>query len=116
MFFLELSCFFNDTVDVGNLFSGSYVFSKTNLNIWKFVGHVLLKPGLELPIKAHKMTNLSLFSLKYTYLLWNQEIKSLFGVIFSHLHNDILIKPGSPAFQADALTSDPPGKPNRNQV
>ena len=45
--FLELSCFFNDPVDVGNLFSGSSVFSKTNLNIWKFMVHVLLKPGLE---------------------------------------------------------------------
>ena len=45
--FLELSCFFNDPEDVGNLISGSYVFSKTSLNIWKFTVHVLLKPGLE---------------------------------------------------------------------
>ena len=45
--FLELSYFFNDPVDVGNLISGSYAFSKTNLNIWKFMLHVLLKPGLE---------------------------------------------------------------------
>ena len=45
--FLELSCFFNDPVDVGNLISGSSAFSKSNLNIWKFVVHVLLKPGLE---------------------------------------------------------------------
>ena len=45
--FLELSCFFNDLVDVGNLISGSSVFSKTSLNIWKFTFHVLLKPGLE---------------------------------------------------------------------
>ena len=44
---LELSCFFNDQVDVGNLISGSSVFSKTSLNIWKFIIHVLLKPGLE---------------------------------------------------------------------
>ena len=45
--FLELSCFFNDTADVGNLISGSSAFSKSNLNIWKFMGHVLWKPGLE---------------------------------------------------------------------
>ena len=45
--FLELSCFFDDTVDVGNLISGSFAFSKTNLNIWKFTVHELLKPGLE---------------------------------------------------------------------
>ena len=45
--FLELSCFFHDLVDVGNLISGSSAFSKTSLNIWKFTVHVLLKPGLE---------------------------------------------------------------------
>ena len=45
--FLELSCFFHDPVDVGNLISGSSAFSKTTLNIWKFMVHVLLKPGLE---------------------------------------------------------------------
>ena len=45
--FLELSCFFNDPADVGNLISGSSAFSKTCLNIWKFSVHVLLKPALE---------------------------------------------------------------------
>ena len=45
--FLELSCFFGDPVDVGNLISGSSAFSKTSLNIWNFMVHVLLKPGLE---------------------------------------------------------------------
>ena len=45
--FLELSCFFDDPVDVGNLISGSPAFSKTSLNIWKFTVHILLKPGLE---------------------------------------------------------------------
>ena len=44
--FLELFCFFNDPTDVGNLISGSSAFSKTSLNIWKFMVHVLLKPGL----------------------------------------------------------------------
>jgi len=45
--FLELSCFFYDPADVGNLISGSSASSKTSLNIWKFTVHVLLKPGLE---------------------------------------------------------------------
>ena len=45
--FLELSCFVDDPIDVGNLISGSSAFSKTSLNIWKFTVHVLLKPGLE---------------------------------------------------------------------
>ena len=43
--FLELSCFFDDLADVGNLISGSSAFSKTSLNIWKFTVHVLLKPA-----------------------------------------------------------------------
>ena len=45
--FLELSCFFSDPVVVGNLISGSSAFSKRSLNVWKFMVHVLLKPGLE---------------------------------------------------------------------
>ena len=45
--FLEISWFFDDPADVGNLISGSSAFSKTSLNIWKFIVHVLLKPGLE---------------------------------------------------------------------
>ena len=45
--FLELSCFFDDLADVGNLISGSSDFSKTSLNIRDFTVHVLLKPGLE---------------------------------------------------------------------
>ena len=45
--FLELSCLFDDPVDVGNLISGSSAFSKSSLNIWNFMVHVLLKPGLE---------------------------------------------------------------------
>ena len=45
--FLELSCFFYDPTDVGNLISASSAFSKFSLNIWKFMIHVLLKPGLE---------------------------------------------------------------------
>src|SRR5574337_191787 len=45
--FLDLSCFFDDTADVGNLISDSSALSKTSLNVWKFTVHVLLKPGLE---------------------------------------------------------------------
>ena len=45
--FLELSCFFYDPMDVGNLISGFSAFSKSILNIWKFRVHILLKPGLE---------------------------------------------------------------------
>ena len=45
--FLKFSSFFNDPIDVGNLISGSSAFSKSRLNMWKFLVHVLLKPGLE---------------------------------------------------------------------
>ena len=45
--FLELMCFFDDPTDVDNLTSGSSAFSKSSLNIWKFMVHILLKPGLE---------------------------------------------------------------------
>ena len=45
--FLELSCFFDDPMDVSNLISGSSAFSKSSLNIWKFIVHIQLKSGLE---------------------------------------------------------------------
>ena len=45
--FLELSCFFDDPADVGNSISGSPAFSKTSLNIWKFIVHIVLYPGLK---------------------------------------------------------------------
>ena len=45
--FLELFCFFDDPVDVGNLVLDFSAFSKTSLNMWKFMVHILLKPGLE---------------------------------------------------------------------
>ena len=45
--FLEFFCFFDDPEDVGNLTSGSSAFSQSSLNIWKFMVHILLKPGLE---------------------------------------------------------------------
>ena len=45
--FLELSWFFDDPTDVGNLIFGSSAFSKSSLNVWKFLVHILLKPSLE---------------------------------------------------------------------
>ena len=45
--FLELSCFFDDPTDVGTLISGASAFSKSSLNIWKFMVYILLKPGLD---------------------------------------------------------------------
>ena len=53
--FLELSCFFDDPADVGNLISGSSAFSKTSLNIWKFMVHILLQPGLESMLGVFKL-------------------------------------------------------------
>ena len=47
MILLETACCFDDPMDVGNLISGSSVFSKSSLNIWKFMVHILLKPNLE---------------------------------------------------------------------
>ena len=57
--FLELSCFFDDSADVGNLISGSSAISKTSLNIWKFMVHILLKSGwriLSITLLACEMT------------------------------------------------------------
>ena len=45
--FMELSCFSDDPMDVGNLISGSSAFSKISLNILKSIVHILMKPGLE---------------------------------------------------------------------
>jgi len=45
--FMELSCFFDDPTDLGNLISGSSAFSESSLNTWNFTVHVLLNPGLE---------------------------------------------------------------------
>ena len=44
--FLELSCFFDNAMDIGNLISGSFAFSKFSLNLWRFTVNILLKPGL----------------------------------------------------------------------
>ena len=64
--FLEFSCFFDDPADVDNLISGSSVFSKTSLNIWKFTVHILLKPGTKIRL-------IIFFSAKDGETLYSQE-------------------------------------------
>ena len=71
--FLELSCFFNDPMDIGNLISGSSAFSKSSLNIWKFTVQVLLKPGLE--NFEHYFT--SVWDESNCVLVW-----AFFGIVF----------------------------------
>ena len=71
MFFLELSSFFHDPADVGNLISGSSTFSKVSLNIWKFTVHVLLKPGLE--NFEHFTQNFTLLAHEMSAIVWQFE-------------------------------------------
>ena len=78
--FLELSCFFDDPVDVGNLISGSSAFSKSSLNIWKFTVHVLLKPGLE--NFEHHFANVILLACPIT-----GDVNFVFCYCFSWQHN-----------------------------
>ena len=61
--FLELSCFFDDPADVGNLISGSSAFSKTSLNIWKFMVHVLLK-------LAWRILSITLLACEMSAIVW----------------------------------------------
>ena len=61
-FFLQLSCFSDDPADVGNLISGSFAFSKTSLNIWKFTVHVLLKPW--------KFLSITLLACEMSAIVW----------------------------------------------
>ena len=73
--FLELSCFFNDPVDAGNLISVSFAFSKPSLNIWKFMVYVLLKPGLE---------NFDHYTLQ-VYLLYKTNTQCTYTVLSVYL-------------------------------
>ena len=61
--FLELLCFFSNATNVGKLISGSLIFSKTSLNIWKFTVHVLLRPGLE-------NLNITLVACEMSTIVW----------------------------------------------
>ena len=84
-FFLKLPCFFNDPTDVGNLISDSSALSKTSLNIWKFMVHVLLRPGLE------KFVH-------YFTILWDEcsraVVWSFFGIAFLRDWNENWPFPG----------------------
>ena len=88
---LELSCFFNDPADVGNLISGSSAFSKTSLNIWKFTVHILLKPAwriLSITLLACEMSAIliSYRCLKYVFVfaMKNSKLSSLVAVFPSY--------------------------------
>ena len=61
--FLEFSCFFSDPTGVGNLISGSSVFSKSSLNIWKFMVHILLKP-------AWRILSITLLACEMSAIVW----------------------------------------------
>ena len=61
--FPELSCFFDDPVDVGNLISGSSAFSKSSLDIWKFTVHTLLRPGL-------RILSITLLACEMSAIVW----------------------------------------------
>ena len=74
--FLEISCFFNDPADVGNLISGSSAFSKTSLNIWKFLVHVLLKP-------SWRILSITLLVCEMIAIVWWFE-HSLLLLLLSH--------------------------------
>ena len=129
--FLELSSFFDDPVDVGNLISGSSAFSKPSLNIWKFTVHILLKPGLQnfehyftSMCEVKSLSRVRLFATLWTVAyqappsvgLFRQEYWS--GLPFpspGDLPNPG-IEPRSPTLQADALPSEPPGKLHWNSV
>ena len=86
--FLELSWFFNDPADVGNLISGSSAFSKTSLYIRKFMIHVLLKPGLE--NFEHYFTSMwdesiTLLNLNLFYCMWCCNIINIYKLHFRYL-------------------------------
>ena len=66
--FLELSCFFDEPADVGNLISGSSAFSETNLNIWKFMVQVLLKPVS--PSLACRILSITLLACETSAIVW----------------------------------------------
>ena len=75
--FLELSCFFDDPLDVGNLISGSPAFSKSSLNIWKFMIHILLKCGLE--NFEHYFTSLVAQMIKNLPAMWRSGFNPWIG-------------------------------------
>ena len=97
--FLELSCFFDDPADVGNLISSSSAFPKTSLNIWKFTVHVLLKPGFSNLNFEHYFTSVwdecncavvwAFFGIAF---LWDWNENWPFPVLWPLLQNIVLIQ------------------------
>ena len=87
---LELSCFFHDPADVGNLISGSSAFSKTSLNIWKFMVHILLKPNIVMYCPLKGKTPLQV-------LFWAQ------NTCVTERGNSFAIYPIPPYFQVPSL-------------
>ena len=71
--FLELSWLFSDPADVGSLIAGSYTFSKSSLNIWKFTVHVLLKPGLENFEHVRRVQLCGSLNILWHFLFWGLE-------------------------------------------
>ena len=89
-YFLELSCFFNDPIDVGNLISHSSAFSKCSLNIWKYIVHILLKPGLENLNITLLACEMSAFIVVWAFFgiafLWDWNENWPFPVLWPLLH------------------------------
>ena len=110
--FLELSCFFNDPADVGNLISGSSAFSKSSVNIWKFTVHVLLKPGLE----NFEHYFISVWDERNCAVVW-----AFFGIAFlwdwkENWPFPVLVLPSSSKFFSLAMYSIPTCAWNGDQV
>ena len=103
--FLELSCFFHDPADVGNLISGSSVFSKTSFNIWKFMVHVLLKPECGTFVTIDEQITIFFFFfspafLRYNWLIHCYELRSIGFVFQSPSCVRLFATPWTAAFQA----------------
>ena len=122
-FFLEFSCFFDDAMYVGNLTSGSSAFSKSSLNIWKFLVQVLLKPSLENSEHYFSRVYCAMLSCPVIspWILDCQASLSM-GILQERILEWVVCpptrdlpssgtEPRSPSLQEDFLPSEPPGKP-----
>ena len=125
--FLEFSCFFHDPTDVGNLISGSSAISKSNLFIWMFSVHILLKPSFKyFEHYFASMWNEHNCTISWTCLLCIWELVTpgnVFLACLSYMMKFSMqecwigilpnpgIEPSSPALHAVSLSSEPPGKP-----
>ena len=115
--FSGISYFFNDPADVANLISGSSAFSKSSLNIWKFMVHILLKPGLESFGKERKVPQSCLtlcdpmdcslpgFSV---HGIFQARVLEWVAISFSRGSSQPRDRIGSPTLEADALPTEPP--------